>query len=205
MSKLKAPKWQNERRSITTLKAYAHNPRIIKGKPFDDLKKSIETFGMVQPLVINTDGTIIGGHARFYYLQETKAEWVDCYVPDRKLTEKEVKELCVRLNKNVAGEFDFEILANFFEMDDLVDWGFEKQDFGVADVEEEEGGGDLPDGDKDTFKQVTFTLHNSQHELVMDIIETIKQGELIVDTDNQNVNGNALYTLCKLWKNQNEA
>ena len=42
--------------------------------------------------------------------------------------------MCVRLNKNIAGEFDFDILANEFEMSDLLEWGFE--DFELAGVDE---------------------------------------------------------------------
>ena len=197
----KAPKWVNERRAISTLTPYKHNPRVIKGKAFEDLKKSIENFGLVQPVVINTDGTIIGGHARFYYLQERGDEWVDCYVPDRELTEKEVQELNIRLNKNVAGEFDFEVLANYFETTDLEEWGFEKQDFGISmgDATEEEI--KLPDGDKGEYKQITFTLHESQHALVTEMLEHAKQ-DPIKDTENENENGNALYTICKRYQNE---
>jgi len=48
-------------------------------------------------------------------------------VPDRELSIDEARELNVRLNKNVA-EWDFDTLANNFELDDLLDWGFDKHD-----------------------------------------------------------------------------
>jgi len=48
-------------------------------------------------------------------------------VPDRELSIDEARELNVRLNKNVA-DWDFDILANNFELDDLLDWGFDKQE-----------------------------------------------------------------------------
>lgn len=196
--KLPAPKWTLERRNIDTLTPYAHNPRIIKGKAFEGLKESIEAFGLVQPLVINTDGIIIGGHARFYYLKERGDEWVDCNVPDRTLTEKEVQECNIRLNKNVAGEFDFEVLANYFDTKDLEAWGFESSDFGMA-MDEEGEEVDLPDDDKKPYKQITFTLHNDQHGLVMDAITAIKAAGVQADSINENENGNAIYTICKLW------
>ena len=134
-------KWSLERRAVSSLIPYEHNPRIIKGKKFEDLKKSIGKFGMAEPIIINTNSVIIGGHARFYALQSENVEWVDCYVPDRTLDEKEVKELNIRLNKNVAGSWDFEILSNDFEMNDLKDWGFEDHEFGQFDfgTKEEQG------------------------------------------------------------------
>lgn len=48
---------------------------------------------------------------------------VDVYVPSRALSEEEVSELNIRLNRN-AGEWDTEILANEWEPTDLIDWGF---------------------------------------------------------------------------------
>ena len=42
-----------------------------------------------------------------------------------------MEELNIRLNKNIAGEFDMDMLANLFEFDDLINWGFEKFEFGL--------------------------------------------------------------------------
>jgi len=50
---------------------------------------------------------------------------IDVRVPDRELSIDEARELNVRLNKN-AGQWDFDILANNFELDDLLEWGFDK-------------------------------------------------------------------------------
>ena len=81
--------------------------------------------------MINTDNTIIGGHARYYVLKQKGEIEAECYIPDRKLTKKEIDELNVRLNKNIAGEWDFNILANDFELEDLLEWGFEEKDFNL--------------------------------------------------------------------------
>lgn len=127
MSKVK---WTLVEKKLSEIHPHPENPRIIKGKGLDDLKKSVEKFGMAQPVVINTDGTILSGHARYYILLEQKAESVDCYVPDRTFTKEEEKEALVRFNKNIAGQWDTEALANFFDMGDLRDWGFQDHDFG---------------------------------------------------------------------------
>lgn len=137
----KGVKWSLEEKSIKDLIPYEHNPRIIKGKPFEDLKESMSSFGLCQPLIINTDNIIIGGHARFFVAKELGYENMPCYIPNRLLNEDEVKELNIRLNKNIAGSWDFDILANYFESEDLKNWGFESHEFGKFDfgTEAEQG------------------------------------------------------------------
>jgi DNA modification methylase len=60
------------------------------------------------------------------------------------LTEKEREKLTVFLHKGAAGEWDFDVLANEFDVDDLLDWGFEEQDldldlWGVPEPEPDPG------------------------------------------------------------------
>ena len=47
-----------------------------------------------------------------------------------RLSKEEERELNIRLNKN-SGEFDMDILANEFDIDELVDWGFKHIDLDV--------------------------------------------------------------------------
>jgi site-specific DNA-methyltransferase (adenine-specific) len=123
--------WHNEKRRIKDLVPYVANPRQITEKQAKDLKASLERFGVADPLIINTDNTIIGGHQRKKILETLMGidpdYEIDVRVPDRELSIDEMRELNVRLNKN-TGSFDFDILANNFELDDLLDWGFEKSD-----------------------------------------------------------------------------
>jgi len=123
--------WHNEKRKIKDLVPYVANPRQITDKQAKDLKASLDKFGLAEPITINTDNTIIGGHQRKKILENLVGVdpdyEVDVWVPDRELSIDEMRELNVRLNKNVAG-WDFDTLANNFELDDLLDWGFEKSD-----------------------------------------------------------------------------
>ena len=59
-----------------------------------------------------------------------------CLVPDRTLNDEEVMQLNIRLNKNIAGEWDHDILANQFETTDLREWGFEEFELGGFSAEE---------------------------------------------------------------------
>ena len=51
-------KWKTVKKRLTELHPYPDNPRIIKGKPFEDLKKSVDKFGLAEPLCVNTDPNI---------------------------------------------------------------------------------------------------------------------------------------------------
>jgi hypothetical protein len=58
-------------------------------------------------------------------------EEIDVRVPNRPLTEEEFREYLIRSNKNTGG-WDFDVLANSFEVDELHDWGFSDQDLGLS-------------------------------------------------------------------------
>jgi ParB-like chromosome segregation protein Spo0J len=129
-------KWKLEKRKITELKEYGKNPRQLSKKQAEHLEQSLERFGQCEPIVINTCGTIIGGHQRIRTLRKLKAKEVDVYVPEETLSEKQVEELNIRLNKNV-GDWDFDILANCWDTEDLLKWGFDAPELGL-DIEEVE-------------------------------------------------------------------
>ena len=82
---------------------------------------------MVDPIIINSDNTVVGGHQRLRIMRELGAE----YVPTVRvnLSKQDEMELNIRLNKN-SGEFDLDVLANNFEVDELKDWGFKDIELG---------------------------------------------------------------------------
>lgn len=125
-------KWNYEVREIKSLRANPSNPRKIKKESAEQLKKSIERFGFCEPVIINPDGLIIGGHQRIEVLKEKKEKFVSVNVPEVPLNDQEVQELTIRLNKNI-GEWDYEILANEFDLAMLEDTGFSAQDLGLEE------------------------------------------------------------------------
>ena len=118
--------WHNEKRKLKDLKPFEGNPRKATEKEVQDLNNSLTKFNLADPLVINTDNTVIGGNFRLKILKEKGIEEVDVRVPNRTLTRKEAEELNIRLNKN-SGEWDYDILANFDE-DLLKETGFEDEE-----------------------------------------------------------------------------
>lgn len=118
--------WKTERRKVKDLKPFEGNPRQAGEKEYNDLKTSLEKFNVAEPLVINTDGTVIGGNFRLRILKDKGIEEIDVRVPSRTLTKKEAEELNLRLNKN-QGLWDYDLLANFDE-DLLKDVGFSSEE-----------------------------------------------------------------------------
>ena len=152
--------WTTERRRVSQLKDYGKNPRRFTERGMADLKASMERLGYIDPVAVNLDGTIIGGHARKKTLKALGITEVDVRVPDRLLTEKEVEEAVVRLNKNIAGAFDFDILANQFEAADLMDWGFTPEDLGLAECADKNTG--TPGALAEKFLIPPFSVLNSR-------------------------------------------
>ena len=110
---------------LDELTDYYKNPRSLSEKEFKQLKTSLDKFGMIDKPIVNADSahTIIGGHQRKHVLEASGVKEIECWIPDRELSDKEVEELNIRLNKN-TGSWDFDVLANEFELPDLVEWGF---------------------------------------------------------------------------------
>ena len=117
-----------EKIEINKLKAATYNPRQISTKDFKSLKESITKFGLVDPIIVNKCYTIIGGHQRYKICKELEYKEIGCIIVD--LNKEQERELNIRLNKN-TGEFDMDILANEFDIDELVDWGFKHIDLDV--------------------------------------------------------------------------
>ena len=117
-----------EKIEINKLKPATYNPRQISTKQYKDLKESINKFGLVDPIIVNKCYTIIGGHQRYKICKDLDYKDIGCIILD--LNKEQERELNIRLNKN-TGEFDMDILANEFDIDELVDWGFKHIDLDV--------------------------------------------------------------------------
>ena len=117
-----------------------YNPRELKKDQFQQIKESIEKFGVVDPIIINSNpdrkNIIIGGHQRVKVAESLGFDKLPCVEID--LTLEEEKELNVRLNKN-TGQWDWDLLANHFEQNELLEWGFNEIEVGSISIDPEEG------------------------------------------------------------------
>ncbi len=114
--------WKTEKRKVKDLIPADYNPRKISDKERFDLKESIKEFSEVEPVVINTDNHLIGGHQRVSIYADLKIEEIDVRIPNRQLNIEEEMRLNLRLNKN-TGDWDHEKLAEM-NIDMLLNVGF---------------------------------------------------------------------------------
>ena len=103
-------KWQAL--PIDVLLPAVYNPRksLKKGdKEYEKIKNSILEFGYVEPIIINYDMTVIGGHQRLTVLKDLGYKDVQCVVVEIK-DENKVKALNIALNK-ITGVWNEQLLA----------------------------------------------------------------------------------------------
>lgn len=108
---------------IADLVPASYNPRK-ELKPgdaeYEKIKNSITEFGYVEPVIVNSDMTIIGGHQRVTVLQALGYTEIDCIVIEIDKTKE--KALNIALNK-ITGEWNKELLADLIK--DLQDSDFD--------------------------------------------------------------------------------
>jgi len=126
-------------KDIDSLIEPTYNPRKITAKQREDIKKSLQTFGFVQPLVVNIHpdrlNIVVGGNQRLKIAKAMGYTEAPCI--EVCLDEQAEKELNLRLNKNQA-EFDFEMLNEFFDKKFLFEVGFTDKEIGKIQSEFEE-------------------------------------------------------------------
>lgn len=154
-----------------------YNPRQLTKKQYAHLKDSIKRFGFVDPVIINTNkdrkNIIIGGHQRVTIAKDLKIKEVPCVELDLDI-EKE-RELNIRLNQN-TGEWDFDILSNLFDVDDLIDWGFTDHDLKLFDDDLE---------DENYSRKVESPVYETKNKKpkIKDLVTDQKVEELLTAID----------------------
>lgn len=113
---------------VGDLKPADYNPRKISREMLASLKKNITEFGLVDPVIVNKDMTIIGGHQRFKACLELGFKELPCVVLD--LSKSKEKALNLALNK-ITGDWNktkLEKLLKEIEEIDLNFTGFNDED-----------------------------------------------------------------------------
>jgi hypothetical protein len=166
--------WKVEKRKLADLKPHPKNPRQFTEKGMKDLENSINSIGFMQPININQEGTILSGHQRAMKLKQMGEIEVDVYVPDRMLTPKQEEEVLVRANANTAGQWDWDILANNFEIEEINDWGLEVPDIEDIDLSDKNKEIDIDSLDTSECK-IVFKFDAIMYESIIARIKKLKE------------------------------
>ena len=141
------------------LRPAAYNPRKAlkpSDKEYQKIKNSIQEFGYVEPIIVNYDMTVIGGHQRLTVLKDlgyTEAQCVVLHIED----EAKVKALNIALNK-ISGEWNEQLLADL-----------------LVDLQDAQFNLDLTGFEAPEIDQIFSKLHNKDiEEDNFDVVEELK-------------------------------
>jgi len=150
---------------LSEIKPNPDNPRAIKRNQLKSLQKSLSDFPemmKLRPIVVDEDGVILGGNMRYQALlangaTETEVETVSGLTPEQK------REFIIK--DNVAfGDWDWDALANEWDMGQLSEWGLDIPEPENVDQEVEEV--DVPEvaGEPDSQAGRVYSL--GKHKLI---------------------------------------
>jgi site-specific DNA-methyltransferase (adenine-specific) len=153
--------------NINEIKPNPNNPRIIKDDKFKKLVKSIQDFPQMlelRPIVIDENNIVLGGNMRLKACIEAGLK--DVPVKQAKeLTEEQKKEFIVKDNVGY-GEWDWDDLANNWNVEDLTEWGLDIPNFDVNVLEAEEDVFSAPEGGIETDIVLGDLFEIGEHRLL---------------------------------------
>ena len=194
---------RTERRRLTEIFPADYNPRKDlqpDDEEWKNIARSLATFGYVDPIIINQDGTIIGGHQRAKVLQAMGHKEVDVVVVDMEKSDE--MALNIALNK-IGGQWDLDKLKDTLQdIDtsslDIKVTGFSEGELqlmlGVPDDDEEDEGSDV--------SRMTFVLTLEQYAAVEHARQLIKKKYSAAQLEaygNTNRKGNEIFRVVKEW------
>lgn len=198
-----------ERRLLTSIHPAEYNPRkeLKPGDPeFKNIQRSLKEFGYVDPIIINKDGTIIGGHQRASVLKSLGYTEADCIVVD--LKKQDEKALNIALNK-IGGQWDMSLLRDALQ--DLTLSPVDVNATGYSDDELSVILGDVmleKQHEESPIDRMTFTFSLEQYadlQQAMQIIGAKYKPDQMETFGNTNKTGNRIYMVVKEWVEQKKS
>jgi hypothetical protein len=121
---------------ISEIKSNPNNPRLIKDDKFKKLVNSIKGFPKmleIRPIVVNSDMIVLGGNMRLKACKEAGLKEIPIIFADD-LTEEQQKEFIIKDNVGF-GEWDWEMISNEWDSEQLDEWGLDVPDFAIQEEE----------------------------------------------------------------------
>jgi len=152
---------------LSDIRPNPNNPRVIKDDKFKKLVKSITDFPQMlelRPIVVNDDMIVLGGNMRLKALEHLGIE--ETYIIKAKdLTDKQEQEFIIKDNVGY-GEWDWDQLANEWDVEDLDEWGLDLPLDFVKELEAEEDDFAIPEGGIETDIVLGDLFEIGEHRLL---------------------------------------
>jgi len=175
-------------RKVKDLQKLPNNPRIIKDADFERLCTSIadnKEFFEARPLILS-DRTgkliIIGGNQRFEAAKKLKLKEIPTFLIE-KLTEEKERELIIRDNVS-NGFWDFDLLANEWDVAELADFGLNFPDMQVDvdyDLLDDDGAGSQADGlTSGVKKAIQIEFETEHYEEAQELVKFWREKKMYI-------------------------
>lgn len=171
---------------IQSVKANPNNPRVIRDDKFKKLVKSIQEFPEMlelRPIVVNDEMIVLGGNMRLKACKEAGLKDVHI-IKASNLSEAQQSEFIIKDNVGF-GEWDWDMLANEYDEQDLKDWGLDLPVFeSVNELEAEEDDFEAPEGGIETDIVLGDLFEIGEHRLLCgdstdsDAVAKLMNGEI---------------------------
>ncbi len=159
--------------NISDIRENPNNPRLIKDDKFKKLVQSIKDFPQmlaIRPIVVNADMTVLGGNMRLKACKEAGLKEVPI-IKASSLTPEQQREFIIKDNVGF-GEWDWELIANEWDAQQVSDWGLDIPDFAVMPTEDELIG---EEKNKPPVMKITFPTPEDLQECETEIQEVINR------------------------------
>lgn len=157
-----------EKVKITEVIANPNNPRVIRDDKFKKLVKSINEFPEMlelRPIVVNDEMVVLGGNMRLKACKEAGLKEVHI-IKASNLSEEQQAEFIIKDNVGF-GEWDWDMLANEYDEQDLRDWGLDLPVFeSINELEAEEDDFEEPESIIETDIVLGDLFEIGEHRLL---------------------------------------
>jgi hypothetical protein len=168
---------------ISEVKMNPNNPRLIKDDKFAKLVKSINEFPKmleIRPIVVNADMIVLGGNMRLKACKEAGLKEVPVIFA-KDLTEEEQKQFIIKDNVGF-GEWDWDMIANEWDAEQVEEWGlfipnFDLQDFFETEDKKNEAA-EKPTGSDDDYSVFELIMLHENKLLLIDTLNKVKNNYL---------------------------
>lgn len=143
---------------ISDIKPNPNNPRLIKDDKFKKLVQSIKDFPemlSLRPIVVNDDMIVLGGNMRLKACKEAGLKEVPI-IKASELSEEQQREFIIKDNVGF-GEWDWDSLANEWDVEQLTEWGLDLPDFNNINYSEKNEEVDIDSLDATMTIKLNFT------------------------------------------------
>ena len=170
---------------LTDIKSNPNNPRIIKDDKFKKLVASIKEFPQMlslRPIVVNDDMIVLGGNMRLKACKEAGLKEVPV-IKASDLNEDQQRQFIIKDNVGY-GEWDWDMLANEWDAEDLVEWGLDvwkaptEVDYSILD--EEDLADQLSDMTNGVKKAIQIEFEAEHYDEAQELVKFWRGRELYI-------------------------